>query len=327
MAPGCNDAAGNARSLAPLSAFSIPHSSFATKGYFGMPKYRNTSPFPADSHSRTRYSLRRRHMLAAAAVPIAVMLAAPALAEAATPGPVVDQPGVTNPAQPGTVTPPPPPPPPPGPPEPAQYPQQPPEVRNGPAPRPAPSPDPVEPVVLEELHLPVPVEPVAPIEPPPDEIRVGQFAVPSPPWLPVEVRDAINGTAATAEAQVATALDSIGIPPGRSDRVAGATAAGAGIGGAIGGTVAAAPAAAAGAVVGGLVGGTVGGIAGAVAGTVVAVPVIGTVTSGVAGTAIGAAAGAAAGALIAGAPAAVGGALAGGTVGAGFGAGVGVDQR
>ncbi|WP_146097547.1 hypothetical protein [Nocardia nova] len=252
-----------------------------------------------------------------------VILAGATDANAATIGPIVNQPGVTTPAQPGTTTPAPPPPPPTA----AAYPEQPPSVRNGPAPRPAPSPDPVPPVQVEDLHLPEPVAAVAPIAPPPDEIRVGQFSVPSPPWVPDEVRDAINNTAAGAEAQVATALDSIGIPPGRSDRVSGATLAGAGIGGAIGATITAAPAAAAGAVVGGLIGGTIGGIAGAAVGTVVTVPVIGTITSGVAGTAIGAAAGAAAGALIAGAPAAVAGALVGGAVGMGFGAAVGVDQR
>lgn len=263
--------------------------------------------------------------LVVGAVHALVLLATPDTA-AATIAPIVGQPGVTTPVQPGTATPPPLPPPP-APPVAPSYTEQPAAVRNGPVPRPEPSPDPVEPINVEELHAPVPVAPVAPIAPPVDEIRVGQFAVPSPPWVPGEVRDAINDTAATAEAQVATALDSIGIPPGRSDRVSGATLAGAGIGGAIGATITAAPAAAAGAVVGGLVGGTIGGIAGAAVGTLVTVPVIGTVTSGVAGTAIGAAAGAAAGAIIAGAPAAVAGALVGGTVGAGFGAAVGVDQR
>lgn len=295
------------------------------------PNSRRTTPadgVPENPAPARRLIGRKRilwaRVMVAGAVPVMIVLAVSGAAFAADSGPIATQPGVSPPLQPGTPAPLPPPPPPPAP---EAYVEQPAAVRNGPAPRPAPSPDPVPPVRVEELHLPVPVEPVAPISAPLDEIRVGQFAVPSPPWLPGEVRDAINGTAATAEAQVATALDSVGIPAGRSDRVAGATAAGAGIGGAIGGTVSAAPAAAAGAVVGGLVGGTVGGIAGAALGTVVAVPVIGTVTSGVAGTALGAAAGAAAGALIAGLPAAVAGAVAGGTVGAGFGAAVGVDQR
>ncbi|WP_369829519.1 hypothetical protein, partial [Nocardia sp. 852002-20019_SCH5090214] len=206
------------------------------------------------------------------------------------------------------------------------YVEQPPEVRNGSTPRPEPADDPAPPVQVQDLHLPEPVAPVAPIQPPDNTIRIGQWQAPAPDWLPPQARDCINNTAAGAEAQVATALDSIGIPAGRSDRVSGATLAGAGIGGAAGAVAASAPAAAAGAVVGGLIGGTIGGIAGAAVGTVVPVPVVGTVTSGVAGTAIGAAAGAVAGAAIAGIPAAVAGALAGGTVGAGFGAGVGVGQ-
>ncbi|WP_063001543.1 hypothetical protein [Nocardia mikamii] len=205
------------------------------------------------------------------------------------------------------------------------YIEQPPEVRNGSTPRPEPADEPAPPVQVQDLHLPEPVAPVAPIQPPDNTIRIGQWQAPAPDWLPPQVRDCINNTAAGAEAQVATALDSIGIPAGRSDRVSGATLAGAGIGGAAG-AVAAAPVAIAGAVVGGLIGGTIGGIAGAAVGTVVPVPVVGTVTSGVAGTAVGAAAGAAAGAAIAGIPVAVAGALAGGTVGAGFGVGVGVGQ-
>lgn len=263
----------------------------------------------------------------AAALPLAVIVAATGTASAADPlPPVADQPGVTSPIQPGTTAPSPPPAPVPAPAPPVYY-AQPPEVRTESATRPAPSVEErVEPVRIEQLHLPAPVPPVAPVAPPPDTIRVGQWQTPTPPWVPPEVRDTINGAAATAEAHMATALDSIGIPAGRSDRVSGATLAGVGIGGALGAKAAGAPAAAVGAVAGGLIGGTIGGIAGAAVGTVVAVPVIGTVTSGVAGTAIGAAAGAAAGAAIAGIPAAVAGAVAGATIGAGFGAGVGVGQ-
>lgn len=264
-------------------------------------------------------------MLATGVLPVVMMITTPE-AVAVTLDPIADQPGVTAPVQPGTAAPAPPPPPDPPPPEPPEYAVQPPEVRNGPAPRPAPQPGPAPSIQVIELHSPEPVPPVAPIEPPPNTIRIGQWQTPSPDWVPPEVRDTINDVAADAEAQAATFLDSVGIPAGRSDRVAGSTIAGAGAGGAIGGALAGAPAAAAGAVVGGLAGGTIGGIAGAAIGTVVAVPVIGTITSGVAGTAIGAAAGAVAGALVAGVPAAVVGALAGGTVGAGFGAGVGVGQ-
>ncbi|MET8776918.1 hypothetical protein ABZV58_18095 [Nocardia sp. NPDC004654] len=90
----------------------------------------------------------------------------------------------------------------------------------------------------------------------PDVVRIGQWQTPSPEWLPPGCRDLINDTAAGLEAQVATALDSIGIPAGRSDRVSGATVAGAGIGGALGAVAAGAPVGAAAAVVGELIGGT-----------------------------------------------------------------------
>ncbi|WP_227999100.1 hypothetical protein [Nocardia australiensis] len=261
----------------------------------------------------------------AGVVPIVMLLSVATASATGAPAAITDQPGVTSPAQPGTSTPPPPPEPEPAPP-PVYY-EQAPEIRNGSGPRPAPLvEEPVEPIAIEDLHLPEPVEPVAPIEPPENTIRVGQWEAPRPDWLPPECADAINDTAAGAEAQVATALDSVGIPAGRSDRVSGATLGGAALGGAGGAVVAGAPVAALGAVVGGLVGGTVGGIAGALVGTVIPVPVLGTVTSGVAGTAVGAAAGAAAGAALLGGAAAVVGAVAGGTVGAGFGAGVGVGQ-
>lgn len=259
----------------------------------------------------------------AGAVPIVLLLSAATASAMSVPAAITDQPGVTSPAQPGTSTPAPPEP---VPPPPVYY-SQPPEIRNGSGPRPAPSVDQaVEPIAIADLHFPEPVAPVAPIEAPENTIRVGQWEAPRPDWLPPECADAINDAAAGAEAQVATALDSVGVPAGRSDRVSGATLGGAALGGAGGAVVAGAPAAALGAVVGGLVGGTIGGIAGAAVGTVVAVPVIGTITSGVAGTALGAAVGAAVGAVVAGVPAAVVGAVAAGTVGAGFGAGVGVGQ-
>ncbi|MEU7765065.1 hypothetical protein AB0B25_08075 [Nocardia sp. NPDC049190] len=270
---------------------------------------------------------RGSRVLLAGAVPVAMVIAAAGAADAASPEMVADQPGITSPAQPGTTAPQPSPELGTSPASEAVYYEQPRKIRNEASSRPAPPPElPVEPIHLEELHLPEPVPSVAPIEVPENMIRIGQWQAPRPEWLPPECADAINDVAAGGEAQVATALDSIGIPAGRSDRVSGATLAGAGIGGAAGAAVAGAPVAVAGAVVGGLIGGTIGGIVGAVLGTVVPVPVIGTVTSGVAGTAIGATVGAAAGAALLGVPAAVAGAVAGGAVGAGFGAGVGVGQ-
>ncbi len=227
-----------------------------------------------------------------------------------------DQPGVTSPSQPGTTAPPPPPP---AAPAPAVDQQDSPAVRNNEPTRPEPQWAPAAPVVVPELHLPRPVPPVAPIQPPPNMIRIGDFQTPTPPWVPPNVRDQINTVAANGEAGVAHFWDSIGFPPSRSDRTAAATV----VGAAAGVVAAGVPTAAVGAVVGGLIGGTIGGVAGAALGTVVPVPVVGTVTSGVAGTAIGAAAGAAIGAGLLGLPAAVGGGIAGGAVGAA----VGVGQR
>ncbi|MGW4368093.1 insoluble domain protein [Nocardia takedensis] len=310
-----------------------------------MPLSGNTPTHRALTVHHNRTARRSRHsprgvraarITLGAVVPVAVLIATAGTAQAAEPLAVIaDQPGVTGPAQPGTSPPPAPPapepapepvPPPPPQPAPTVYYAQPPEVRNAPT-RPAPSvQQPVEPIRIEDLHLPEPVEPVAPVDVPDDVIRVGQWETPRPEWLDPACADAINDFSAGVEAQVATALDSVGIPAGRSDRVSGATLAGAGIGGAVGAVALGAPAAAAGAVAGGLIGGTVGGIAGAALGTLVPIPVIGEVTSGVAGTALGAAAGAVAGAVVAGVPVAAVGAVTAGTVGAGFGAGVGVGQ-
>ncbi|MCU1641742.1 MAG: hypothetical protein JWN03_2017 [Nocardia sp.] len=315
------------------------------KGLFGVQIPRSNRAVPvrptmcATREGRTRpASLASRPLIArcgrvviAGVVPVSIMLSVPGMAAGAGLDQIADQPGVTSPAQPGTAAPA-------APPAPSgdgqaqpdhnaqQYPEQPPEVRNGASLRPQPSSDPAPQVELQDLHLPEPVPPVAPIAPPDNTIRIGEWQAPSPDWMPTQVRDWINNTSAGAEAQVATALDSVGVPPGRSDRVSGATLAGAGAGGAAGAVIAGGPVAAIGAAVGALVGGTVGGIAGAALGTLVPVPILGTVTSGVFGTAIGAAAGAAVGAAVAGIPVAIVGAIAGGTVGAGFGTGVGVGQ-
>lgn len=260
---------------------------------------------------------RIRYRVFVGALPLVVGVAVSGAASATTTVSDTIQPGVTSPPQPGTVAPPPPPPP---------ADDDSPAVRNDASWRPVPQSSPAPPVDLGRLHLPGPVPPVAPIKPPPNVIRIGDFVTPSPAWLPPAVRDQINSTAAGAEAGVARLWDSIGIGPRRSDRLAAATTAGTGIGVIAGAAVAGVPVAGVGAVVGGLVGGTIGGIVGAAAGTLIPVPVVGTVTSGVAGTAIGAAAGALIGGALAGVPAAAIGAVAGGVVGGGVGAAVGVGQ-
>ncbi|MEV0682776.1 hypothetical protein AB0I35_02820 [Nocardia sp. NPDC050378] len=204
---------------------------------------------------------------------------------------------------------------------------------------------PAPPVVIEELHLPEPVEPVAPIAPPPRTLRVGDFTAPAPEELPAEILDGVNTTAADVEAAIATQGRSIGINPSRSDKIAAATVGGALAGAAIAGV----PAAAVGAVGGGLAGAAVGagvgfvvGAAGTAGATAIlagaaaiptagpgAVPIIiggftaawpiAAATTG-AGAAIGAAAGAALGAAALGIPAAAAGAVAGGVLGSGYGA-------
>ncbi|MFG2441454.1 hypothetical protein ACGFQG_01180 [Nocardia fluminea] len=212
--------------------------------------------------------------------------------------------------------------------------------------RPVPEyPTPAPPVVIEELHLPEPVEPVAPIVPPARTLRVGEFTSPVPDEVPNDILDGVNGTAAGAEAAIATQGRSVGINPSRSDKIAAATVGGALAGAAIAGV----PAAAVGAVGGGLIGAGIGagagfavgaaGTAGAAAilGAAAAVPTAGAgalaaipagfalawpiaAASTGAGAAIGAAAGAATGAAVLGLPAAAAGAVAGGVLGSGYGA-------
>ena len=268
-------------------------------------------------------------MVAAGVLPLVVALTCSGVSAAAvTAVSSPDQPGVTSPSQPGTTAAPPPPPPAPAPaPAPTVDQQDSPAVRNNEPTRPEPQWAPAAPVVVPALHLPRPVPPVAPIRPPANTIRIGDFQTPTPPCIPPNVRDQINTAAANGEAGVAHFWDSIGFPPSRSDRAAAATVVGAAVGGTAGVVAAGVPTAAVGAVVGGLIGGTIGGVAGAALGTVVPVPVVGTVTSGVAGTAIGAAAGAAIGAGLLGLPVAGAAAVGGGIAGGAVGAAVGVGQR
>ncbi|WP_433592107.1 hypothetical protein [Nocardia sp. CA-145437] len=199
---------------------------------------------------------------------------------------------------------------------------------------------------VQSLHAPTVVTPVLPIAPPPRTVRIGDFTTPAPDELPDTVVNGVNGVAADAEASLATGLNSIGVSPTRSDKIAAGTLAGAAAG-ATGGAVAlGVPAAVAGGVPGAAAGALIGLGAGAAVGTVVA----GGLTTGALGLAaatggagavvaavqsaaaapevagfagggalIGAAVGGAAGAAAVGIPAAVVGGIAGGVGGAAVG--------
>ncbi|MGK8512674.1 hypothetical protein ACRS5S_33260 [Nocardia asiatica] len=95
-------------------------------------------------------------------------------------------------------------------------------------------PDPPYLAPVEGLHLPGPVAPVPPIAPPSGKLRFGDVQVDAPEWLYREQAIQINDTAAMAEANMATFLDSVGMERTRSDRVAGQTMGAAAIGAAAG---------------------------------------------------------------------------------------------
>ncbi|MEU6584567.1 hypothetical protein [Nocardia sp. NPDC046763] len=183
--------------------------------------------------------------------------------------------------------------------------------------RPIPNHEAAPAVDFQTLHAPTVVDPVLPIAPPPRTVRIGDFTTPAPDQLPDNILDTVNGVAADTEASLATGLNSIGVNPSRSDKIAAGTLGGAAIGGGIGAVGAGVPTALAGGAVGGAIGVGVGAAIGfglGSAGAVVApwtAPI--DVPGGTAGGAlIGAGVGAAAGAAAAGIPAAlVGGAVVG----------------
>ncbi|MFC7448301.1 insoluble domain protein [Rhodococcus daqingensis] len=179
--------------------------------------------------------------------------------------------------------------------------------------------EPVAPVQIQELHLPVAVEVVAPIEAPKERLRIGDFVSDQPNWLSDEYLNRTNNTSSVIEAQVNTFWKSIGVDAERSDRIAAATVGGAASGAVTGALALGVPAA----TVGGLVGGTIGGIQGAGVGLMLPNPIPGlaSIPTGVAGTAAGAAIGAAAAGIPAAAAGAVIGGVAGGLTGTAFGAG------
>ncbi|MEV6277352.1 hypothetical protein [Nocardia sp. NPDC051832] len=201
------------------------------------------------------------------------------------------------------------------------------------------------PPIDEGLHWPVPVEPVAPIAPPPNMLRIGDFTSTVPAEVPRELLDGVNTAAAEAEAFVATQGRSVGINPSRSDKIAAATAAGA-LGGA---ALAGIPMAVVGGVGGGVIGAGIGagigfavGVGGTAAATAIisgaaALPTAGagaipTIVGGFvagwpiaaastgAGALIGGAIGAAAGAAALGIPSAAVGGVLGGLAAAGYAA-------
>ncbi|WP_245663575.1 hypothetical protein [Nocardia inohanensis] len=176
----------------------------------------------------------------------------------------------------------------------------------------------------QELHVPGPVTPVAPIAPPPRTLRLGDFTSGVPDDVPDNVLTPVNEAAANTEAAIATGFNSIGINPSRSDRIAAGTIAGAAAG-AVGGALAAGvPMAVMGAVPAGVAGAVIGagigfglGMAGAtVAPWTAPIDVVG---GPIGGGLIGGGLGAAAGAAALGIPAAVAGGVAGGIAGGAVG--------
>ncbi|MFD6352537.1 hypothetical protein [Nocardia tengchongensis] len=174
---------------------------------------------------------------------------------------------------------------------------------------------------VQTLHAPTPVTPVLPIAPPPRTVRIGDFTTPAPDDLPDNILDGVNGLAADTEAGLATGLNSIGVNPSRSDKIAAGTLAGAAAGAGIGAVGAGVPAALAGAAVGGTAGAAIGTAVGFGLGSASAVVTPGLAAIDVPGGMIGGAligggVGAAAGAAAAGLPAAALGGMVGGAAGA-----------
>ncbi|NMM90369.1 insoluble domain protein [Rhodococcus sp. SRB_17] len=164
----------------------------------------------------------------------------------------------------------------------------------------------VAPIDYGQIHLPGPVEIVAPIIAPKEKGRVGDWVFDQPNWVSDQDLARTNGTSAVIESQVSTFYASIGIPVDRASRIAAAQLAGGASGALAGATALGVPAA----TVGGLIGGTIGGTSALGLFSPMLTP-IGAVPAGVVGTATGAGIGAA----VLGAPAAAIGAVGGGIAG------------
>ncbi len=164
----------------------------------------------------------------------------------------------------------------------------------------------VAPVDYGQIHVPGPVEIVAPIIAPREKGRIGDWVFDQLNWVSDQDLARTNGTSAVIESQVSTFYASIGVPVDRASRIAAAQLAG-GAGGALAGAAAVGVPAA---TVGALIGGTIGGTSALGLFSPVLTP-LGGVSAGVVGTATGASIGAA----VLGVPAAAIGAAAGGIAG------------
>lgn len=281
-----------------------------------------------------------RHRAPSAPVIAAGTLTALVVATFATAGIAVaaPQPGVTGPApgQPGVTAPSPSPSPAPAPspapstepvPEPVYWVPPPAEYQNIPQqPLPnwdydsgtydAPADYSVAPIDYGNIHLPGPVEIVAPIIAPKEKGRIGDWVFEQKTWMSDDDLARTNNTSAVIESQVSTFYASIGVPVDRASRIAAAQLAG-GAGGALAGAAAVGVPAA---TVGALIGGTIGGTSALGLFSPVLTP-IGAVPAGVVGTATGAGIGAAALGVPAAAIGAVGGGIAGVAAATAYGAG------
>lgn len=159
------------------------------------------------------------------------------------------------------------------------------------------------PIDYSQLHLPGPVEIIAPIIAPRDTLRFGTFHIAQPNWVSDADLERTNNTTSVVESMVATFWNSTGVPVDKASRESAAQIAGAAGGALTGGLALAAPFAMGGALIGGTIGGNIGMGLGNVF-----VPGIGWVAGGLAGTG----AGAGIGALALGVPAFLTGAVGGG---------------
>lgn len=172
-----------------------------------------------------------------------------------------------------------------------------------------PNAEPAPAINWQNLHAPIPVTPVTPIAPPPRTLRLGDFTSTVPDEIPDDLLGTVNTNAANLEAAIATGGQSIGLEPGRADKVAAGVVGGA----VVGGLAVGIPAAIAGAAVGGAVGAGIGfgvGIAGTPAGAALGAAIAGVPTGGAA-----AVPGAVAGALAVAGTSTLAGAAIGATVG------------